>query len=141
MALSKIELHVVTPDKEFYSAEVDMIIFRSSEGDVGVYYDHTPIVTTLTSGTALIKEDGQEKRAVFHNGFAEITEEAVTILTDAAEWDYEIDIERAMAARERAEKRIEKYQHEEAVEASAEGALIRALARIELAQQHQTKMN
>ncbi len=140
MAENKLELHVVTPDREFYSSMVDMIIFKSTEGDIGVYHNHTPIVTTIASGTAIIKEgDGQEKRAVLHNGFAEITEEMVTVLTDAAEWDYEIDVERAMAARERAEKRIEKLMHEEEVEAHAEAALARALARIELAQFHQTK--
>lgn len=137
MAENQIELHIVTPDKEFYTADVDMIIFKTTEGDIGVYYDHTPIVTTLTSGTAVIKVGGEEIKAVLHNGFAEIGEESITILTDAAEWAKDIDIDRALAARERAEKRIEEISHEDEIMASAEAALMRALARIELAQHMQ----
>lgn len=134
METNKIELHVVTPDREFYSDVVDMIAFKSSEGYLGVLYDHIPVITTLTSGIATFDVDGEKLRAVLHNGFAEVLEEKVTILTDAAEWADEIDLERAISARDRAEARLEELTHSDEVIVQSESSLRRAMARIELAQ-------
>lgn len=139
MARNKIELHIVTPEKEFYADAVDMLTFKSSEGFMGVLYDHIPVITTLTSGTATFNVDGEQLQAVLHNGFAEVLEEKVTILTDAAEWADEIDLDRAISARERAEKRLDELTHSEAVIKQSEAALMRAIARIELAQAMKTK--
>jgi F-type H+-transporting ATPase subunit epsilon len=134
MAANKIELHIVTPEKEFYADAVDMLSFKSSEGYMGVLYDHIPVITTLTSGTATFKIGKEELKAVLHNGFAEVGEEKVTILTDAAEWADEIDLDRAISARERAERRLEELTHEDEKIVQSEAALHRAIARIELAQ-------
>lgn len=131
---NKIELHIVTPEKEFYANEIDMLTFKSSEGDMGVLYDHIPVITTLVSGIATFKVGKEELNAVLHNGFAEVGEEQVTILTDAAEWADEIDLDRAISARSRAEKRLEELTHNEASVRRSEAALYRAIARIELAQ-------
>lgn len=139
MAKNKIELHIVTPEREFYADAVDMLTFMSSEGFMGVLYDHIPVITTLTSGTAIFNVEGEELRAVLHNGFAEVGEEKVTILTDAAEWAEEIDLERAISALERAEQRLEELTHSEEVVKQSEAALRRAIARIELAQTIQAK--
>lgn len=92
MAGNKIELHIVTPEREFYADAVDMLSFKSSEGYMGVLYDHIPVITTLTSGTATFVVDGEELNAVLHNGFAEVGEEKVTILTDAAEWQMRLTL-------------------------------------------------
>jgi F-type H+-transporting ATPase subunit epsilon len=138
MAANKIELHIVTPEREFYTADVDRIVFKSTEGFIGVLYDHIPLITTLTSGTATFMIDKEEFEAVLHNGFAEIGEEKVAILTDASEWSDEIDIDRALTARERAEKRLAELSHSDEIMVQAEASLIRALARIELAQARQT---
>lgn len=134
MARQKIELHIVTPEKEFYADAVEMLTFKSSEGFMGVLYDHIPVITTLTSGTATFAIDGEELKAVLHNGFAEVGEEKVTILTDAAEWAEEIDLDRAISARERAEQRLDELTHSDEVIQQSEAALRRAIARIELAQ-------
>lgn len=136
---NQIELHIVTPEKEFYTADVDMLSFRSSEGYMGVLYDHIPVITTLVSGTATFKVGKEELHAVLHNGFAEVGEEKVTILTDAAEWAEEIDLDRAISARQRAEKHLEELTQEEEVIKRSEAALHRAIARIELAQMIQKK--
>lgn len=139
MAKNTIELHIVTPDKEFFSAEVDMITMRTTEGFMGILYDHIPVITTLMSGTAVFKVDKEKIEAVLHNGFAEVGEEKVTILTDAAEWAKDIDVDRALSSRERAEKRLEELTHSEENIVRAEASLLRALARIELAQSHSVK--
>ncbi len=144
MATNKIELHIVTPDREFFTAEVDALSFKTTEGFIGVLYDHIPLITTLTSGKAVFKNDKDTFEAVLHNGFAEIGEEKVTILTDAAEWADEIDMDRALSARQRAEKKLEEMthhdeKHKDEVVIQAQASLHRALARIEMAQARQDK--
>lgn len=139
MAKEKVELHILTPEQEFYVAQVDSLSFRSSEGYMGVLYDHIPVITTLDSGIATFKIDGEELRATIHEGFAEIGEEKVTILTNAAEWADEIDLDRAMTAKARAEERLEELTHKDERVVQSEAALNRAIARIELAQMLQVK--
>lgn len=139
MANNQVEVHIVTPEKEFFSANVDRMWFRTSEGDMGVLYDHIPVIATLTSGTAVFNIGKETYEAVLHNGFAEVLEERVNILTDAAEWVEEIDIDRAEAARERAEKRLEELTHEDEKVLQSEASLRRAIARIEAFQKIQSK--
>lgn len=136
MAENKFELQIVTPERIFYDEDVEMIIFRATEGDIGVLAGHIPLTTALTSGMFVIKTGEKEYKGVLHGGFAEIKPEKVTILTDAAEWPEEIDVERAHAARQRAEDLIEKGHEEEVKVISAKSSLIRALARIEVAEYH-----
>lgn len=127
---NKFRLNIVTPEKSFYDENVDRVLFKTTEGDIAVLYGHINLTTTLTSGTAIIYKDDQEIPAVLHGGFAEIKKDRVTILADAAEWPQEIDVNRAMEAKERAERRL--AQKDSAfIEARAEASLIRALARIE----------
>lgn len=131
MADNKVEVHIVTPDKEFYSAAVDSMWFCTTEGDMGVLYDHIPVIATLTSGSAVFKIGKDEKEAVLHNGFAEVLEDRVNILTDAAEWVEDIDIDRAEAAKKRADKRLEELTQTDEVVRQSEASLRRAIARIE----------
>jgi len=139
MAKDRIELHIVTPEREFYTAQVEHLSFRTSEGYMGVLYNHIPVITILESGSATINIEGEELKAVLHNGFAEIGEEKVTILTSAAEWAEEIDLDRAISARTRAEERLEALTQRDERVVQSEAALNRAIARIEMAQLLQTK--
>lgn len=135
MAENKFELQVVTPERIFYDEDVEMVIFRSTEGDLGVLPGHIPLTAALTSGLFVIKTSEKEYKAVIHGGFAEIKPDKVTILTDAAEWPQEIDVERAQAAKERAENRL-KENGKEVTVVRAKGSLVRALARLEVAEYH-----
>ncbi len=127
----KFILQVVTPERGFFDEEVDRVEFKTSEGDIGVYEDHTPLTTPLADGGMLtILQDGKEKKAAIHGGFVEITPEKVTLLTDAAEWPEEIDKKRAEEARIRAERRL-KAEEEDMNEIRAKSALTRSLVRID----------
>ena len=137
MANNTVEVHVVTPEKEFYSAAVDQMSFKTTEGDMGVLYDHIPVIATLTSGVAVFKIGKDTYEAVLHNGFAEVGEESVNILTDAAEWADEIDMDRAKSAKERAEGRLEALTQPKEVVIQSEASLRRAIARIEAVQKLQ----
>lgn len=93
---------IVTPDGEFYNSSVEKVTIRTTEGVIGILYDHSPTTVTLGTGPIEIVKDGRKLVGVIHGGFAKIGEEKVILLPDAAEWPEEIDVERARRAKQRA---------------------------------------
>ena len=129
MADNLFSLEIITPDRIFYKGEASMIEFTAEDGDIGVYKNHIPLTTVVAPGILTITEVEGKKHAALHSGFAEILPDKVTILAEVAEWPDEIDMDRAHAARERAEKRL--HDHEAGVDTTrAEIALKMALVRI-----------
>jgi len=102
----QINLEIVTPDCHLFSGTVDMVIVRTTEGDIGVLFDHEPTVAPLTIGAIRLKTGESERIASCAGGFVNIEESLVTIITDAAEWAEDIDMARAEAARDRAQERL-----------------------------------
>ncbi len=122
-------LRIITPDRVFYEGEVSMVEFNTTEGEIGVYKKHVPTTVIVSPGILTITEDGGTKEAALHAGFAEILQDEVVILAEIVEWPSEIDLERARAAKERAEERLRSKTPETDI-LRAETALQRALARI-----------
>ncbi|MBR4182416.1 MAG: ATP synthase F1 subunit epsilon [Lachnospiraceae bacterium] len=106
MADNSFEVRIITPDRVFYEGTAEMIEFNTVEGEIGVYKNHIPLTTVIAPGIVVITEGDEKKKAAVHAGFAEILSDKVTILAEIAEWPDEIDVDRAMAARDRAEKRL-----------------------------------
>lgn len=102
-------LEIVTPDKNFFEGEVEMVIVRTAEGDVGILKDHEPLVAPVSIGSIRVKIDGQFKEAACAGGFLCVEEEKTTVVTDCAEWASEIDTDRAKAALDRAQKRLDRH--------------------------------
>jgi len=100
------DVEIVTPDRVFYKGTADLLEFNTESGEIGVYRDHIPLTTVLEPGLVTIHHGDEEQVAAVHAGFAEILGDKVTLLAELAEWPEEIDLERAEAARERAEERI-----------------------------------
>jgi F-type H+-transporting ATPase subunit epsilon len=125
-------LEIVTPERLFFNDEVEMVIARGVEGDVGILKGHEPFVTPLQIGTIKIKIDGQFKLAAISQGYMQVTKEKVVILVDTAEWPEEIDVDRAEKARERAEKRLQQKTADLDI-LRAEIALKKAAARLGVA--------
>lgn len=126
----KFSIKIITPERTFYEGEAIMAEFNTSEGEIGVYAGHIPMTVILKPGVLTLTEDGGKKKAALHTGFAQILQDSISILAEAAEWPGEIDIARAEAARERAEERLEKHEANTDF-ARAQTALQRAIARIE----------
>lgn len=122
-------LRIITPDRVFYEGEVSMVEFNTTEGEIGVYKKHVPTTVIVNPGILTITEDGGTKEAALHAGFAEILQDEVVILAEIVEWPGEIDLERAEAAKARAEERLRSKTPETDI-LRAETALQRALARI-----------
>ncbi len=132
MAEMSFKLNIIEPDGVFYEGEIDMLEFNTTEGEIGVLPGHIPMTVIIKPGIVTIYETGKdEKKAAVHAGFAEILQDKVTILAEIAEWPEEIDTERAEAAYERAQERIQQKDPGTDM-VRAEAALLRAMARINL---------
>jgi F-type H+-transporting ATPase subunit epsilon len=105
-------------------------------GEFGVLIGHTPFLTTLKTGAVHYKDaNGNERFLFVSGGFAEALPDKVTVLAESAERRRDIDTERAKAAMERAERRLEKEKDVDLVRAKA--ALERAVYRLKLAETRQ----
>ncbi len=131
---NKLHLKVVTPSHVFFDGDCDMVIMKTIDGDTGVLYGHQPLTTVLDLGYLRIINDGDETMSTLLGGFAKVNEQGLTIISDAAEWADEIDVERAVESMHRAENRIETHGKNIAHydEERAEAALHRAMLRIDL---------
>ena len=123
------KLRIITPDRVFYEGEASMVEFNTTEGELGVYRKHVPTTVIISPGILTITEAEGTKEAALHAGFAEILQDEVVILAEVIEWPEEIDIDRAEAAKERAEERLRSKTPETDL-LRAETALQRSLARI-----------
>ena len=128
------KLQVICPDRIFYEGEVFMVELNTTEGEMGIYPRHIPLTSILSPGILTITEEGGLKNAALHSGFVQILPEKVTVMAEAAEWPDEIDLDRAEAAKERAEERIRAKDSKTDI-ARAETALHRAIARINVIKQ------
>ncbi len=125
-------LDIVTPQGAVFSGEVSEVTALGTEGEFGVLPGHAPMVTTLSSGLLSYLKDGNKENFFVGSGYAEVGTTKVVILADSAEHIDDIDIERAVEARKRAEERMKQQEHLD--EARAEAALERAMARIHVAE-------
>ena len=126
------KVQIITPDRIFYEGESNFIEFTTVAGEVGVYANHIPMTTVLAPGVVTIHNGEEEVVAAVHAGIAEILGDKVTLLAEIAEWPDEIDVNRAEAAKDRAEDRIANKTADVDV-ARAEFALRKALIRIDVA--------
>lgn len=125
-------LEIVTPERVFLSDDVEMLVVKTPQGELGVLAGHVPLVAAVAVGACRItKKTGEVVEAVLTEGFMEIKQEKTIVFTDTAEWPEEIDANRAEEARKRAEERLAMKQSEvEYVRSQA--ALARAMARLKV---------
>lgn len=107
MAENKLSLQIITPTRAVLDTKVDSVILRTLEGDMGIHYDHEPVVTLLNYGVLRYRVDDKQYKVTTMSGFAEVTRDRVVVMTDAAELENEIDFERAERAKQRAEERLQ----------------------------------
>ena len=130
-----IKLEIVTPDKAVVNEDVNIVMAPGSLGEFGVLIGHTPFMTTLKTGIIRYTDaQGTDQYVFVSGGFVEALPDKVTVLAESAEKTEEIDLDRAKAAQERAEKRLEEARTKEDIDADrAKAALERAVVRINLA--------
>ena len=125
------DLEIITPSRVFFSDKVEMVIVNATDGFFGIMAMHVPMVMLLEAGPMKIKKDGEWLYCANTEGFLEVTADKTVIFVDTAEWPYEIDRNRALAAKERAEERMRKQlSHLEYIRSKA--AIARAMARLRI---------
>ncbi|BAU22698.1 ATP synthase F0F1 subunit epsilon [Caldimicrobium thiodismutans] len=134
--MARIFLEIITPDRVVVSEEVDIVTAPGVAGEFGVLANHAPMVAAIKIGALRYRVGDKEEWVAVSGGFCEVSGNKITFLVEAAEKAYEIDVERALRAKERAEKRLQEYQakveHIDHVRARA--ALQRALTRLAVAE-------
>ena len=129
--MATLKLEIVTPEAKTYSEDVDMVTLPGSEGEMGIYPNHVPLMTQIVPGEIVARKGGQDYHLAVGEGFVEITGGRVAILTDMAIRAENIDEAKAEEARKRAEARLsEKLDDEESAMVSA--ALAHSLAQLKV---------
>lgn len=131
----QIRLEVVTPSGSVVNEDVDIVNAPGYGGDFGVLAHHAPMLSTIKIGTLTYEKAKSREALMVSGGFCEVSNNKITFLVESAEFGRDIDVERAMKAKERAEKRLSQSKaHDEQINlARAEAALQRALARLKTA--------
>jgi len=135
MAENKLKLSIVTPERLVLNEEVDQVNVPGVEGDLGILYDHAPLLTTMRAGRfsyELLGEKGRETtHMIVSGGYLEVTDNRVIVLAEAVEFLDEIDKERAKASLVKAEEALANADLSDDEFAEAQDRLFRAVARLE----------
>lgn len=138
--MAKLKVDIVSGERRVYSADdVDIVVAPGAEGQLGILPHHIPLLTTLAVGELKIRKGEAEEYFAIHGGFMEVRRNEVTVLADTAERAEEIDVARAEAAQERAERLLKEGPPREIDRAALEGALRRSRIRLEVARRRRRR--
>lgn len=124
-----LRLEIVTPEATAYSEDVEMVTIPGTEGEIGIYPNHVPLLTTLKPGELRVLKGGRENFLAVGEGFVEIKADAVSVLTDLALEAANIDLGAAEAAVARAQAAMKEDHGAEEV-AAIQASLQKALAQL-----------
>jgi F-type H+-transporting ATPase subunit epsilon len=128
-----LHLEIVTPERKAFSDDVDNVYLPGEEGEMGILPNHAALVTSIAAGELRYLKGGNVTELAVGNGFAEVTQEKVTVLTDLAFEEDQIDeskVEKALAS---ARETLENVDPEDAQKAAAAQATIAAsMAQLQL---------
>lgn len=107
--MSTVHTEIVTPAGKIYSGDVHMVSVRAKSGELGILPHHIPLVAPLEIAQVRLKHEDEEvvDYAAVHGGFIQVSRDAITILSEAAEMKKDIDVERAKKAKEEAEHQLD----------------------------------
>ena len=128
----KINLKIITHEKEVYNDKVDAVYSKSVEGEFGILPDHQPFMAALDIGVTRAEIEGKMEYFTTMGGIFQFKDNEALILTDLAECSADIDVTRAKSAKERAEARLGSHDVE-IDNARANIALAKAMARLKAA--------
>jgi len=126
-----LKLEIVTPDEKTYSGDVEMVTLPGSEGELGIYPNHVPLVTQIVPGEIVAHKEGRDYFLVVGEGFVEITGDRVAVMTDMAVGGDTLDDAKAEEARRRAEARMAERMSQAEV-AAVSASIAHTLAQIKV---------
>lgn len=129
--MTPFKLQILTPDKLFFDGETDNLIVRTTVGDKGILARHEDYVAALPIGKMKVRLDGKFRVAAVSEGIVKVSRDKTVVLVQSCEWADEIDVDRAKAAKEKAEERMKTAEKDNNDYLLAEYKLKRAINRIE----------
>jgi F-type H+-transporting ATPase subunit epsilon len=127
-----LKLEIVTPSAVVYSEDVSLVALPGRQGDMGIYPNHVPLMTKVAAGEVELTRDGQKEMLAVGEGFAEVTGDRVSILTDMAALEADIDEAKAEEALKAAEDRLKGESLSDEQVIAAEAAAAAALAQLKV---------
>ncbi|HEX8311903.1 MAG TPA: F0F1 ATP synthase subunit epsilon [Chthoniobacteraceae bacterium] len=125
-----LRLEIVTPETRAYSEDVEMVVLPGVEGEMGILPMHVPLMTQIKPGELVVTKGGQRHHLAVGEGFVEITQERVSVLTDMAIDERQIDESAAEAAVKRAEEALKGTELGGEEAAAVQAALAKSLAQL-----------
>ena len=135
---SPLALEIVTPDRAIVHEQVDEVQAPGAAGYFGVLPGHTPMLAQLQVGTLWYRKGAEKTYLSVAGGVAEVTADRVIVLAEIAERAEEIDVDRAQAAKQRAEQRLGSLQRDMDLE-RARVALMKAMTRLNVVNRARTR--
>ncbi len=134
--MATLHLEIVTPEARIYEADVDQVVIPGVEGELGILPQHIPLMTQLNPGELRIYQNGKETRLAVGEGFLEVRPDKVSVLTDMALHEAEIDEKTVEEAITRAEQEMkdQSLSHEEL--ATVQASLQKSLAKLRVKRRH-----
>jgi len=128
--MATLKLEIVTPEAQVFQGDVDSVQLPGAEGEMGIFPQHEPLITELAAGELLIFAKGQTQVLAIGEGFAEITGDSVSVLTDGAVNEKDIDEKLAEDAVKRAEDLLKSNTLQGEELEATQASLARSLAQI-----------
>ena len=126
-----LKLEIVTPQGTAFSEDVEMVTVPGADGQFGVYPHHLRLIAQVEPGELIVVQNGQERSLAVGEGFAEVTDTRVSILTDMAIAAEKIDEAMVQEARDRAEARLREKLSDEEI-AAVNASLVRSVAQLQI---------
>jgi F-type H+-transporting ATPase subunit epsilon len=126
-----LKLEIVTPQGTAFSEDVEMVTVPGADGEFGVYPNHLRLIAQVEPGELVIIQNGETRSLAVGEGFAEVTETKVSILTDMAIAAEKIDEAMVQEARDRAEARLKEKLSDEEI-AAVNASLVRSVAQLQV---------
>lgn len=136
--MATLKLEIVTPEARAYSDDVDMVVIPAVEGEMGIYPMHVPTVTHIKPGELVVTKGREVQHLAVGEGFVEITQTHVNVLTDMAIEAGHIDLHAAEEAVKRAEQRLKEGNLGSEEVAAVEASLQKSLAQLHVKRRRHT---
>ena len=136
--MSQLRLKIVTPEKLIFDEEVSQVNVSTEDGQIGILPNHTNLMAKLEPGELVIKKSGKVDTLAIGDGFLQMANNTLTVMTDLAAYEQDIDEKIVEEAKKRAEQALEqKLSDEEYAETLA--VLEKSLAQLRIKRRHRVR--
>lgn len=136
--MAQLHLKIVTPEKLIFDEEVTQVNVSTEQGQIGILPNHANLMAKLVPGELIIKKDGKQDSLAIGGGFLQVSDNALTVMTDLATFEQDIDEKVQEEAKKRAEQALEQTLSDEEY-AETLAALEKSLAQLRIKRRHKVR--